>query len=226
MTLSTVKKRSTMNTLFARLGVAMAAAILGGTAVAGDQGAASQTLPDPKPRPELVAYAYTKADVEFMQGMIPHHAQAVKMCAMAPTHAGRSEVKLMCERMLISQRDEIRMMRIWLLDRGQYVPPPDATHHKMTMPGGMTHDMLMPGMLSDAEMAALDKARGDAWDRLFLTGMIKHHQGAIKMVDELMAAPGAAQGDDIYAFASDIFADQTAEIERMQKLLEGKESRS
>jgi uncharacterized protein (DUF305 family) len=210
------------------LRIAAVMVLLGSTAV-GAHGAATQAAApkDPKPRPDLVAYPYTKADVEFMQGMIPHHAQAVKMCTMAPTHAGKREVKLMCERMLISQRDEIHIMRVWLLDRGQYVPPADATHHKMTMPGGMSHDMLMPGMLSDAEMAQLDKARGAAWDRLFLTFMIRHHQGAIKMVEDLLESPGGAQGDDVYAFTSDIFADQTAEIERMQKLLEEvKESRS
>jgi uncharacterized protein (DUF305 family) len=196
-------------------------------AVGAQAGAPAQsTRPDPKPRPDLVAYPYTKADVEFMQGMIPHHAQAVKMCTMAPTHAGSRDVKLMCERMLVSQRDEILMMRIWLLDRGQVVPPPDATHHKMTMPGGMAHDMLMPGMLSDEEMAQLDKARGTAWDRMFLTFMVKHHEGAIKMVEDLFASPGGGQGDDIYGYASDIFADQTAEIERMKKLLEAKETRS
>ena len=196
--------------------------------VSGQTGAAPQASPlkDPKPRPDLVAYPYTKADVEFMQGMIPHHAQAVKMCTMAPTHASMREVKLMCERMLISQRDEIHMMRVWLIDREQYVPPADATHHKMTMPGGKAHDMLMPGMLSDEEMARLDKARGAEWDRMFLNLMIRHHQGAIKMVEDLLESPGGAQGDDMYAFASDIFADQTAEIERMQKLLEMKESRS
>ncbi len=217
-----------MKVPFARLGAAAVAAILSGASVVGAQGAAPPAAApkDPKPRPEVVAYPYIKADVEFMQGMIPHHAQAVKMCTMAPTHASRREVKLMCERMLISQRDEIHMMRVWLIDRGQFVPAPDATHHKMTMPGGMAHDMLMPGMLSDEEMAKLDKARGADWDRMFLTGMIRHHQGAIKMVEDLHAAPGAAQGNDIFEFASDIFADQTAEIERMQKLLEVKESRS
>lgn len=213
---------------FARLAAAAVAALLSGASVVGAQGAAppSAVPKDPKPRPDLVAYPYVPADVEFMQGMIPHHAQAVKMCTLAPTHASRREVKLMCERMLISQRDEIKMMRIWLLDRGQFVPAPDATHHRMTMPGGMTHDMLMPGMLSDEEMAKLDKARGVDWDRMFLAGMIRHHGGAIKMVEDLMASPGGAQGDDIYGFASDVFADQTAEIERMQKLLEVKESRS
>ena len=217
-----------MTTHFARLivtGLLVGAAGVvsrGAQAAAGGQNAAGPK--DPKPRPDLVAYPYTKADVEFMQGMIPHHAQAVKMCAMAPTHAARRDVKLMCERMLVSQRDEIHLMRVWLIDREQYVPPPDATHHKMTMPGGMSHDMLMPGMLSDEEMAQLEKARGADWDRMFLTFMIRHHQGAIKMVEDLLASPGGAQGDDMYGFASDIFADQTAEIERMQKLLAVKES--
>ena len=216
-----------MKRVTSRLQLAAALVVLGVVGVAAQAVAPPAATPkDPKPRPDLVAYPYTKADVEFMQGMIPHHAQAVKMCTMAPTHAEKREVKLMCERMLISQRDEIHLMRVWLIDREQYVPPPDATHHKMTMAGGMAHDMLMPGMLSDEEMARLDKARGAEWDRMFLTFMIRHHQGAIKMVEDLLASPGGAQGDDVYAFASDVFADQTAEIERMQKLLEVKESRS
>lgn len=183
----------------------------------GPQGSAE---PDPKPRPDLVAYPYTEADVNFMQGMIPHHAQAVAMATLAPTRASSPAVKLMCERQLVSQRDEIKLMRIWLLDRGQRVPAADSTRHRMVM-NGMEHDMLMPGMLTDDEMAQLEKARGPEWDKLFLKYMIKHHEGALKMVDELFATKGAAQGDDIYAFASDIFADQTAEIERMQKMLAG-----
>jgi uncharacterized protein (DUF305 family) len=203
----------------ARWYVTLGAAVVAAAMTVSAETPQSSAPKDPKPRPDLVAYAYTQADVEFMQGMIPHHAQAVKMCTMAPTHAGSRDMKLMCERMLVSQRDEIHLMRVWLIDRGQYVPPPDATHHKMTMSGGMTHDMLMPGMLSDAEMAQLDKARGAAWDRLFLTFMIRHHQGAIKMVEDLLASAGGAQGDDIYGSASDIFADQTAEIERMEKML-------
>jgi uncharacterized protein (DUF305 family) len=174
---------------------------------------------DPRPRPELVRQPYSTADVTFMQGMIPHHAQALVMCNMAKPNGASPQVQLLCERMSISQRDEIAMMRTWLRDRGQTVPAPDATH--MTMDhGGMKHDMLMPGMLTDQELAALKKARGKDWDRLFLIGMIKHHEGAIAMVDELFAAHGAAQDDDIYLFASDVFADQTAEIERMQQMLE------
>jgi uncharacterized protein (DUF305 family) len=84
---------------------------------------------------------------------------------------------------------------------------------------GVEHDMLMPGMLTPEEMTALDKARGAEWDRLFLAGMIRHHEGAIKMVDDLFAAYGAMQDDDVYKFASDVYADQSTEIERMQKML-------
>jgi uncharacterized protein (DUF305 family) len=188
--------------------------------------AASGTPQDtePKPRPDLVRYPYTAADVDFMAGMIPHHAQALLMAKMAPTHAGRPELKLMCERMLISQRDEIEFMRNWLRDRGQVVPPADATHHRMKM-NGVEHDMLMPGMLSKEEMAALEKARGPEWDRLFLEGMIRHHEGAIKMVDDLFGSHGALQDEDVYQFATDIYADQTSEIERMQKMLAAGEKR-
>lgn len=175
---------------------------------------------DPAPRPDLVRQPFSAADVDFMAGMIPHHAQAVAMASMAPTQASSPQVKLMCERQLVSQRDEIEIMRMWLRDRGQRVPAANSTRHRMVM-NGMEHDMLMPGMLSDDEMAQLAKARGAEWDKLFLKFMIKHHEGALKMVEELFATHGAAQGDDIYAFASDVFADQTAEIERMQKMLAG-----
>ena len=174
---------------------------------------------DPVARPELVRQPYSAADIKFMTGMIPHHAQAVVMAGWAQTHSASPALKLMCERMLISQRDEIAMMRTWLRDRGLPVPAADATH--MTMEhDGMKHDMLMPGMLNEAEMAALSKARGKDFDKLFLVGMIKHHQGAIGMVEELFASHGAAQDDQIYLFASDVQADQEAEIERMQIMLE------
>ena len=174
---------------------------------------------DPAARPELVRQPYSPADVKFMSGMIPHHAQAVVMAGWAQKNGASPALQLMCERMLISQRDEIAMMRTWLRDRGLPVPAADATHMTMEM-DGMKHDMLMPGMLSEAEMAALKKARGKDFDKLFLIGMIKHHQGAIGMVEELMASHGAAQDDQIYLFASDVQADQSAEIERMQIMLE------
>ena len=180
---------------------------------------AQQGPADPKARPDLVRGPYNKADVEFMQGMIPHHAQAVVMAKMAKTHGAREDVRILCERILVAQSDEITLMRNWLRDRGQLVPAADATHHKHMM-NGVAHDMLMPGMLTAEEMAALDKARGPEWDRLFLAGMIKHHEGALAMVDELFEAYGALQDDDMFKFASDIYADQTTEIDFMQKMLD------
>ena len=183
--------------------------------------AGPQTGPeaDPKPRPDLVRAPYSQADIDFMTGMIPHHAQAVLMAGWAASHGARSDVRILCERILVGQRDEIQFMRTWLRDRGQVVPDATATHHRMKM-NGVEHDMLMPGMLTAEEMAQLDKARGPEWDRLFLTGMIRHHEGAIKMVDDLFASYGALQDEDVYKFASDVYADQSIEVERMNKMLE------
>jgi len=168
--------------------------------------------------PGLGRLPYSDADVEFMSGMIPHHAQAVIMAGWAPTHGARSDVAILCERIVVAQRDEIAMMREWLADRGQEVPDATSTRHKMKMDGAI-HEMLMPGMLSDEEMAALDKARGPEFDRLFLEGMIKHHQGAIDMVDVLFKSYGAAQDETVFKFASDVYADQGIEIERMREML-------
>jgi uncharacterized protein (DUF305 family) len=164
-------------------------------------------------------YPYTEADVQFMSGMIPHHAQAVIMAGWAPSHGARSDVAILSERIVVAQRDEIATMQTWLGDRGEHVPDATSTRMRMSM-NGITHDMLMPGMLTDEEMAALDKARGAEFDRLFLLGMIKHHQGAIAMVDELFKSNGAAQDDTVFRFASDVYADQSTEIGRMQKMLE------
>src|SRR5215831_17725111 len=169
--------------------------------------------------PGLGRYPYSDADVEFMSGMIPHHAQAVIMAGWAPSHGARKDVAILCERIVVAQRDEIAMMQGWLRDRGLPVPDATSTRHKMKM-DGVEHEMLMPGMLSDEEMAALDRARGPEFDRLFLEGMIKHHQGAIDMVDKLFGSYGAAQDETIYKFASDVYADQGIEIERMNKMLE------
>jgi uncharacterized protein (DUF305 family) len=161
---------------------------------------------------------FTEADVYFMSGMIPHHAQAVVMARLAPSRAEHRQVKLLAERILVSQKDEIELMRSWLRDRGQVVPPPDATHHKMKH-GDMEHDMLMPGMLTDDELKKLENAKGKEFDRLFLTFMIRHHEGALTMVEDLFKSTGAAQDDDVYKFASDVQADQEMEIDRMQQLL-------
>jgi uncharacterized protein (DUF305 family) len=196
---------------------------VGAQPAAQTQGPAAEPVPDAKGiyRIPGIRQPFSIADVNFMSGMIPHHAQAVLIAGWAASHGARQDVGILCERIVVAQRDEIALMQTWLHDRGQEVPSATATHHKMKMPNGMVHDMLMPGMLSPAELAELDKARGPAWDQLFLKAMIKHHQGAITMVDELFASYGAAQDDDIYRFASDVYADQTTEIERMTKMLAG-----
>lgn len=170
---------------------------------------------------------YTAADVQFMQGMIEHHAQALEMCAMAPTHGASEKVALFCKKVMISQRDEIQLMQNWLRERGEKVPDPyDKQAHGMpgmNMGEGAT---LMPGMLTAAQMKQLDAARGAAWDSTFLVGMIQHHGGALTMVADLRASPGAGQQPEIFGFATGVDADQRAEIERMQKMLSTYERRS
>jgi len=158
------------------------------------------------------------ADLRFMSGMIPHHAQAVLIAGWAPTHGARADVRVLCERIVVAQRDEIALMQTWLRDRGQVVPAANATHMTMMM-DGMEHKMLMPGMLTDPELAQLDKSRASEFDRLFLRAMIGHHQGAVTMVDTLFAARGAGQDEVVFRFASDVYADQTTELDRMQKML-------
>ncbi len=197
-------------------------------ATASSGGTAGRAAPPPAASPAAIrpssgpasapARVINSADVEFMSGMIPHHAQAVVMAGWCKSHGARADVVALCERIVVGQRDEIRLMQHWLRERGLDVPSDTATMHRMKM-GGMVHEMLMPGMLSPEEMAALDRARGPAFDRLFLEGMIRHHGGAIDMVNTLMSSPGAAQDDLVYRFSADVYADQTTEIERMQKML-------
>ena len=160
----------------------------------------------------------SEADVQFMSGMIPHHAQAVLIAGWAATHGARSDIRILCERIVVGQKDEIALMQYWLREHGEAVPAADATHMKMKM-NGMEHDMLMPGMLNAEQLAQLDKARGAEFDRLFLQAMIGHHEGAITMVDELLGSTHAGQDDVVYRMASDVYADQTTEIERMKKML-------
>jgi uncharacterized protein (DUF305 family) len=154
------------------------------------------------------APAATAADIAFMQGMIRHHAQALEMVALLETRTSRADLKLLAKRIDISQADEIRMMKTWLADRG--VPEPADHAHSATM---------MPGMLSADQMTALSNARGPAFDRLFLTGMIQHHQGALAMVEDLLNAPGAGQESILADFVSHVDADQRMEITRMAALL-------
>jgi uncharacterized protein (DUF305 family) len=157
--------------------------------------------------------------VLFMAGMIPHHAQAIVMAGWAPTRSRDQRVKVLAERIVVAQRDEIALIRGWLREVGEPVPPADATHHRMTM-NGVEHDMLMPGMLSPEEMKQLERAKGNEFDRLFLTFMIRHHEGALTMVKQLFASHGAAQDEVVFKFASDVHADQEIEIDRMQQMLE------
>jgi uncharacterized protein (DUF305 family) len=201
---------------------AIAACLLAAALSAGCASAPSSSGLHATP-PGLGRLPYADADVDFMAGMIPHHAQAVIMAGWAPSHGARKDVAILCERIVVEQRDEIAMMQGWLRDRGQTVPDATSTRHKMKM-NGVEHEMLMPGMMSDEEMAALDAARGPDFDRLFLVGMIKHHQGAIDMVDVLFKAYGAAQDETVFKFASDVHADQSIEIDRMHAMLENPQS--
>ena len=159
---------------------------------------------------------YTRADVHFMSGMIGHHAQAIIMAGWAPTHVASQSVRALCERIVVGQQDEIAAMQQWLRFRRERVPEATATHHDMP---GMDHG-LMPGMLTAAQMAQLDSARGPDFDRLFLRFMIQHHEGAVRMVEELFSARGAGQDDDVFKMASDIHVDQITEISRMTLMLQ------
>ena len=158
------------------------------------------------------------ADVHFMTGMIGHHAQALVMAGWAATHGASESVRTLAERIINEQQDEISGMQRWLRERGQTVPEAKPGPMRMTM-NGMEHDMVMPGMLSDEQMKELDAARGPEFDRLFLRYMIQHHKGAVSMVQSLFDTPGAAQEQTVFKLASDVSADQTSEIVRMQKML-------
>lgn len=151
-------------------------------------------------------------DVAFMRDMIVHHRQALDMAALVPDRSSNEALKSLALRIDASQKDEIARMRRWLSGKG--VEAPDADLHSMH------HDQaLMPGMLTPDEMAELAAARGERFDRLFLEGMIKHHQGALNMVSELTASGGAVRDMQVYTLASQIDADQRAEIARMRRLL-------
>ncbi|MBM4184102.1 MAG: DUF305 domain-containing protein [Gemmatimonadetes bacterium] len=156
---------------------------------------------------------HTDADVHFLHMMVPHHAQALEMAALVPARAAGEAVRQMALRMEISQRDEIAWIERWLRTRGEPMP---GEHHSP----GMPMPALMPGMLTPAEMDLLRAARGEDFDRLFLESMIRHHEGAITMVEELFATPGAGQESEVYQFASEVEVDQRIEIDRMNGLLQ------
>jgi uncharacterized protein (DUF305 family) len=151
---------------------------------------------------------YTVADVEFMQGMIAHHAQAIVMSRMAAAHGANPHVLKLATKIDQSQVAEIRIMQDWLRREGQVVTDTSAWH-----------TMTMAGMLTPQQLAALDATTGTAFDRAFLTGMIQHHEGALQMVKDLLATPGAGQDVDVNVFANDVVSVQTAEIGVMRRLL-------
>ena len=155
----------------------------------------------------------SEADVRFMTGMIGHHAQALVMAGFAPANDASRQIRTLTARIINAQKDEIALMQRWLLDREQPVPEVDATGH-------MEHAMLMPGMLTPQQLEELEKARGPEYDRLFLTYMIQHHEGAVTMVRDLFATDGAAQDDIAFKLASDVQVDQITEINRMRSMLE------
>ena len=166
--------------------------------------------------PQASAKNYTSADVHFVAGMIGHHAQAIQMAGWCGSHGASASLQVLCERIVVAQNDEIAFAQRWLREHGEYVPPVDPRGHMMQ---GMDHPMLMPGMLTPEQMQQLDQARSVQFDSLFLTFMIQHHQGAITMVQQLLAVPGAAQDGPIFRFASDVNVDQTTEINRMTLML-------
>ena len=170
-------------------------------------------------RKDSVRRPYTAADIEFMSGMISHHAQAVQMAKWAESHNASKAVQIFCGRIATAQTAEIGLMQQWLAERRQPVPDADPRGMKMDM-GGTTHFMAMPGMLTDEQMKQLDAARGTDFDRLFLTFMVQHHRGAIQMVEKLFGTPGAGQDEIVFKFANDVQVDQSTEIDRMMQMLE------
>ena len=200
--------------------VLLLALSVGAACASGPRGASAQaTAPSPATvASDTAPHVYTAADIQFMDGMISHHAQALLMAGWAPSHGASPSIRTLTSRIINAQQDEIVGMQKWLRDRHQPVPEPNP-HGMMMNMGGMQHAMLMPGMLTEDQLKQLDAARSKDFDRLFLTFMIQHHQGAVTMVNDLFGTPGAAQDITVYKLASDISADQTTEIERMQKML-------
>lgn len=169
-------------------------------------------------RADSARYPYTAADVRFMSAMIGHHAQALVLAGWAESHGAAPAVLRLAGRILNGQGDEIALLQQWLRDRRQRVPATRAGVIQARHDGA-EHEAHVPGMLSESQLKQLDEARGAEFDRRFLSLMIQHHQGAVAMVKELFASHGAGQDETVFKFASDVSADQSTEIERMQKML-------
>jgi uncharacterized protein (DUF305 family) len=170
----------------------------------GAPGQPTQILP-PTTRGKLPPRS--RKDVEFMQGMIMHHAQAVEMTALINSRTQNKELRLLGARISQSQSDEMNFMKRWLEARKEPLTAPMPEMEKMDMPGmdmSSHQHMLMPGMLTPSQMDALKKAKGAEFDRLFLTGMIQHHNGALQMVKDLFDTAGAGQDAELFNFATDV----------------------
>jgi len=159
---------------------------------------------------------HSPADTQFMQNMIMHHAQAVEMTALIDSHTENKELRTLGARISRSQSDEIKFMKRWLSARNESTSPP--MHHMAGM-AMSSHQMLMPGMLTDKQMTALRNARGHEFDELFLKGMIQHHNGALIMVKELFDTAGAGQDAELFNFTTEVDSGQRAEIKIMQTML-------
>src|SRR6185503_17294213 len=204
-----------------------------GSAAYAQDGSALPVIVQPgapgKPSKRLPASATAKlpprsqAEAEFMQGMIMHHAQAVEMTALIPSHTENKDVRSLGARISSSQSDEIKFMKRWLASRGQPTSMQDMSHTHMSH-ADMSHESmaLMPGMLTSAQMDALRKASGEEFDQQFLTGMIQHHGGALTMVKDLFDTAGSGQDAELFNFATDVDSGQRAEIRIMQRMLEKK----
>ena len=189
----------------------------------GAPGQPTRTLP---PSTRAILPPRSPADVKFMQGMIMHHAQAVEMTALIESHTVNKNLRSLGARISNSQSDEIKFMERWLETRGEPISPMMPEKNGMDMSGHSTHSGhsmpmtgLMPGMLTAKQMEALKKAKGEEFDRLFLTGMIQHHAGALIMVKDLFDTAGAGQDAELFNFATDVDSGQRAEIRIMQNML-------
>lgn len=167
---------------------------------------------------DSIRHPFTDADIHFMSAMIGHHSQAIAMSRLIPTHDASPVVQTLGDRIINAQQDEIVTMQRWLRNRRQPVPEAKAGPMKMMM-NGMEHEMLMPGMLTEAQMNELAQARGEDFDKKYLAFMIQHHQGAVSMVKDLFGSIGAGQDETVFKFASDVNVDQTTEIARMERML-------
>lgn len=188
-------------------------------AIAASTGLQGEAAAIARARADSARYPYTQADVDFMTHMIAHHSQAIAMSRWAPSHGASPSIQRLAERIINAQQDEIATMQQWLRDRQKPVPEPGHSGMMMMHMNGSEHQMLMPGMLTEAQMKQLDDAKGPDFDRLFITSMIQHHSGAVSMVKDLFNTYGAAQDELVFKFASDVNVDQTTEIARMQRML-------